>query len=250
MSLSPWPKVRRFAPTGPAGGEDAPGLGLEGCAEGSIADAILRLCHDRSGALLSAAGSGVTAPSPAVEDAELVRRVADRDADALATLYDRYSATLLGLARRVLRDTEEAEDVLQEVFVQVWRQASRYDGRRSSVSTWLVLITRSRAIDRLRTRQVKERTAEASRQENPASHTSPEGMGAVLSDERRRRLARVLGDLPEEQRQVIELAFYRGLTQTEIAEQVSIPLGTVKTRTLLAMKKLRAALQEEVDELL
>lgn len=199
---------------------------------------------------MSAAGSGVTASSPAVEDADLVRRVAERDADALATLYDRYSATLLGLARRVLRDTEEAEDVLQEVFVQVWRQAMRYDGRRSSVSTWLVLIARSRAIDRLRTRQVKERTAEASRQEDPSSHTSPEGIGAVLSDERRKRLASALGDLPEEQRQVIELAFFGGLTQTEIAERVSIPLGTVKTRTLLAMKKLRAALQEEIDELL
>lgn len=199
---------------------------------------------------MSAADPGVTSRTPPAEDAELVRRVAERDAGALATLYDRYSATLLGLARRVLHNTEEAEDVLQEVFVQVWRQAERYDARRSSVSTWLVLITRSRAIDRLRTRQVKERTAQASQQESPPGHTSPEGMSAVLTDERRRRLARALADLPSEQRQVIELAFYRGLTQTEIAERVSIPLGTVKTRTLLAMRKLRTALREEVEELL
>jgi RNA polymerase sigma-70 factor (ECF subfamily) len=199
---------------------------------------------------VSTANPGLSAAPASTEDAELVRRIADRDADALARLYDRHAPTLLGLARRVLYDTQEAEDVLQEVFLQVWRQAGRYDRLRSSVATWLVLITRSRSIDRLRTRQVRERTVEASRHQSPPTHTSPEGAGNVLSRERRRRLESALEGLPPEQRQVVELAFYRGLTQTEIAERVAIPLGTVKTRTLLAMRKLRAALRDELGELL
>ena len=111
-------------------------------------------------------------------------------------------------------------------------------------------ITRSRAIDRLRSRQVQMRTVTAAQQEKPTSHTSPTGVGDVLLHERRRRLGEELSKLPAEQRQVLELAFYSGSTQSEIAEQAGIPLGTVKTRTLLAMKKLRAALQEEIGELL
>lgn len=183
-------------------------------------------------------------------DADLVERIANADADALGTLYDRYSSLLLGLARRVLGSTSDAEEVLQEVFVQVWNQAGRYDRSRSSVSTWLVLITRSRAIDRLRSRNVVDRTLGDLKQEQKGKHTSPEGVRAVLWDERRRRLSSALADLPEEQREVLELAFYRGMTQSEIAASTTIPLGTVKTRTLLAMRKLRKALENEIRDLL
>jgi len=151
---------------------------------------------------------------------------------------------------RILSDRADVEEILQETFLQVWNQAARYDSRRSSVSTWLVLIARSRSIDRLRSRQVKLRTATAARQENPDMHTSPEGVGNVLMQERRRRLQEEMAKLPQEQRQVLELAFYGGMTQSEIAEQTRIPLGTVKTRTLLAMKKLKVALREEIGELL
>jgi len=186
----------------------------------------------------------------AEEDAELVRNIVARRSEALSRLYDKYSGMLLGLAHKILGERPDAEEVLQEAFLQVWNQAERYDRARSSVSTWLVLITRSRSIDRLRSRKVKERTLTAAQKERPRLHTSPEGVRDVLTLERGHRLKEELGKLPKEQRSVLEMAFYRGMTQSEIAEKTSIPLGTVKTRTLLAMKKLRKALQEEMDELL
>ncbi|MCP3956350.1 MAG: sigma-70 family RNA polymerase sigma factor [bacterium] len=191
-----------------------------------------------------------TPEPPPLDDSDLLRRIADHDQSALAELYDRYSGLLLALSRRVVGDSSDAEEILQEVFLQVWNQAGRYDGSRSSVSTWLVLITRSRSIDRLRSRQVKDRTLTALKQEKRDEHTSPVGVGSVLLDQRRQRLRRVMQALPTEQRQVLELAFFRGMTQSEIAGSTGIPLGTVKTRTLLAMKKLRRSLQPEIRELL
>lgn len=185
-----------------------------------------------------------------LDDAALVRRVADRRQEALAELYDRYSRLLLALTGRILGRVAEAEEVVQESFLQAWSQAGNYDPSRASVSTWLVLIARSRALDRLRSRRVSERTVESARAEAPPSHTSSEGPAAVLFRERRVRVGEELGKLPEEQRQVLDLAFFEGLTQREIAERTGIPLGTVKTRTLLAMQKLRTALRPEIRELL
>jgi RNA polymerase sigma-70 factor, ECF subfamily len=188
-------------------------------------------------------------PQGAHSDAVLLRGVVERHPEALAALYDRHAPALLALARRILDGSPDAEDVVQEVFVHVWNQAARYDPSRSSFSTWLMLITRSRAIDRLRNRKVVERTHEASHAV-PAEHASPEGAEAVLMRERRERVRREMESLPPEQRQVIEMAFYQGLTQSEIAAQADLPLGTVKTRTLLAMKKLRGALRAEIRQLL
>lgn len=185
----------------------------------------------------------------AEEDRELLHRIAAGDASALADLYDRFSGLLLALARRILGE-EEGEEILQEVFLQVWNQAGRYDASRSSVSTWLVLITRSRAIDRLRSRQVKDRTLQNLKLENPHQHTSPEGPSSVLWKQRRRRLRQEMLALPVEQQQILQLAFFQGMTQSEIANSTGIPLGTVKTRTLLAMKKLRKALAEDLRQLL
>ena len=190
------------------------------------------------------------ASMPGLDDPTLVRRIAARDQVALGELYDRFSSLLLALVRRILNNEAEAEEILQEVFLQVWNQAERYDRRRSSVSTWLVLIARSRAIDRLRSRQVKDRTLSHLQQENRHPHTSPEGPRSVLLRQRRQRQRREMQGLPDEQRQVLELAFFRGMTQSEIAASTGIPLGTVKTRTLLAMKKLRNALSNDLRELL
>jgi RNA polymerase sigma-70 factor (ECF subfamily) len=195
-------------------------------------------------------GSGVRpAAARSAEDVALVRRIAARDQAALAELYDRYGGLLLALASRVLGGQADAEEVVQETFIQVWNQARTYDPNRSSVSTWLVLVGRSRAIDRLRSRRAGERAGEAARRE-VTSHASPTGPADVLFRERRQRVRAELGALPAEQRQVLELAFYEGLTQSEISERTGIALGTVKTRTLLAMKKLRAALRAEIRELL
>ena len=183
-------------------------------------------------------------------DADLVARIAERDESALTTLYARFAGTLLALCTRILGQSGDAEEVVQETFIQVWRQAARYDPARSSVNGWLVLIARSRAIDRLRNRRVVERSALAADQEEPTPDTSPEGDRNVFFAERRARIRRALAALPGEQRAVIELAFFRGLTQSEIALRTGTPLGTVKTRTLLAMKKLRTALASDLRELL
>jgi RNA polymerase sigma-70 factor (ECF subfamily) len=185
-----------------------------------------------------------------MNDAALLRLIADRQPEALGALYNRYAPTLLALGKRILGGLSDAEEVLQDVFFHVWNNSTRYDAGRSSVSTWLILITRSRAIDRLRTRKVVERTHETAVQENPAGHASPEGLEAVFIQERRGRVRSELDKLPPEQRQVLEMAFYGGLSQSEIAARADLPLGTVKTRTLLAMKKLRGALRDEIRQLL
>src|SRR5882724_986178 len=197
---------------------------------------------------LTSSQSGLRSPQ---NDVALLRQIAERRPEALAELYDRQAPTLLGLARRILGNTADAEEVLQEVVLHVWnRGGAHYDPERSSVSTWLVLLTRSRAIDRLRNRRVVDRSHEVAHTENPVTHTSPEGDQNVLIHERRERIRQELARLPAEQREVLDLAFYNGLSQTEIADRTEIPLGTVKTRTLLAMKKLRNALRAEIRELL
>ncbi len=185
-----------------------------------------------------------------LDDRQLVRAIVQRRSEAVSELYARFSSMLLALAQRVLGDLSEAEEVLQETLLQVWRQADRYDPKRSSVSTWLVLIARSRAIDRLRSRRVKLKTLTAAQRENPVTHTSPVGVRHVFREEQRRRLQEELSYLSPEQRQVLEMAFYQGMTQSEIAKETGIPLGTVKTRTLLAMRKLRRALRSEMRDLL
>jgi RNA polymerase sigma-70 factor (ECF subfamily) len=189
-------------------------------------------------------------PPATLKDAALLRQVADRRPEALAELYDRFAPLLLPLARRILVSAGDAEEVLQETFIHVWNHAARYDPARSSVSTWLVLLARSRAIDRLRNRKVVERVHEAAHRDPIAGHTSPVAVEAVFIQERRERVRQELDKLPAEQRQVLEMAFYQGLTQSEIAAQANLPLGTVKTRTLLAMKKLRASLRPEIRQLL
>jgi RNA polymerase sigma-70 factor (ECF subfamily) len=189
-------------------------------------------------------------PLESMNDAALLRLVADRQPEALGILYNRYAPTLLALGKRILGSLADAEEVLQEVFLYVWNHAGRYDAGRSSVSTWLVLVARSRAIDRLRTRKVVERTHETAGQESPPEHASPEGAEAVFVRERREKVRGEMDKLPPEQKQVLEMAFYEGLSQSEIAAKADLPLGTVKTRTLLAMKKLRGALRDEVRQLL
>ncbi|MEM7048464.1 MAG: sigma-70 family RNA polymerase sigma factor [Acidobacteriota bacterium] len=183
-------------------------------------------------------------------DSDLMLQVASGREDALSELFDRYSGGLLSLATRIVGNVSDAEEVLQEVFLHAWSRAAGYDPARSSVTTWLALITRSRSIDRLRSRKVIDRTADAARQENRSAHESPQASRNVFLHQRRERIGAAMRHLPEEQRQVLELAYYSGMTQSEIAREANIPLGTVKTRTLLAMKKLRQALGAEIGELL
>jgi RNA polymerase sigma-70 factor, ECF subfamily len=190
-------------------------------------------------------------PLEGTDDLALVRRVVAREEAALAELYDRYASLLLAVIRRILFAGPDAEEVVQEAFLQVWLQADRYDPSRSSVSTWLVLIARSRALDRLRARHARDRAVAAAEAEpKPPADASSGGETHVLHAERRTRVREALGELPSEQREVLELAFFGGLSQTEISTRTGAPLGTVKTRALLGMKKLRQALREEVRELM
>ena len=189
-------------------------------------------------------------PSPTSDDLALIKRVVDRRQEALAELYDRYAPLLLAVTRRILDSPIDAEEVLQETFFQAWNQAERYDSGRSSISTWLVLIARSRALDRMRQRQSRERIASAAEAEPSAPDLAARGAENPLTQERRRRVQKALAALPVLQKEVLELAFFGGLSQTEIAERMRTPLGTVKTRALLAMKKLRRDLREEIRELM
>ena len=191
-----------------------------------------------------------TSPLESLTDGVLVRLVDDRRPEALEVLYARYAPSLLALSKRILGSLPDAEEVLQEIFLYIWNHPRRYDSARSSVATWLMLLARSRAIDRLRTRKVVERTHENSALGNPAPHASSDSLDTVFLEQRRERVQRELDRLPPEQRQVLEMAFYQGLSQSEIAAKADLPLGTVKTRTLLAMKKLRNALRDEIRQLL
>ena len=172
-------------------------------------------------------------------DIELIRRVTARDGKAVGELYDRHSRLLYGLILRILRDRGDAEEVLQEVFLQVWTRADTYDVRLGPPAAWLVRIARNRAIDRLRATNVRTRTAEGAPVPLPVE--SPEAHAE--STERQRQVARALEALPAEQRQLIEDAYFLGLTQSELAERFGLPLGTVKTRVRTAMMTLRGELR-------
>jgi RNA polymerase sigma-70 factor (ECF subfamily) len=182
----------------------------------------------------------------------LVQRVAAGDSGALAELYERYSPSLLSQIVSMLGDPDEAEDVLQEVFFQVWRQAGRYDPARASVLTWLSMVARSRAIDRYRGGRTRQRAHEAACRVDPqsaASASPPEGMRNVWLEEVRRHLVRELARIPSEQREVLGLLYFCGLTHTQAADRLRLPLGTVKTRALLGMRKLRQAFSSELGGL-
>ncbi len=155
----------------------------------------------------------------------------------MAALYDRYRLTLFGLLMRILNNREEAEDVLQEVFLQVWRRAADFDEQRGRPFTWLVTLTRSRAIDRLRQLNSRERLVSSETEVLAFSVLDP--AQDAFRSEQRDIVAAALAELSEEQRHALTLAYFEGLTQSEIAARLSSPLGTVKTRMRSGMIKLR-----------
>jgi RNA polymerase sigma-70 factor, ECF subfamily len=181
-------------------------------------------------------------------DGELIRRAAAGDELAIAALYDRYGPVVYAVAFRIVGQRADADEVVVESFAQAWRDASRFEAARGSVAGWLTMIARSRALDLVRARARRERitaTAAADRPETPL------GMGAWRTDparavdhaERRARVREALDSLSPPQRQAIELAYFEGLSQSEIAERLQEPLGTIKTRVRLAMQKLRESLR-------
>lgn len=185
--------------------------------------------------------------APADDENELVLRIAAGQRDALGAFYDRTSSMALGLLIRILGDPTEAEETLQDVFLQVWRDASRYRAERSSARGWLMMMARSRALDRLRSAAVRRRTRTELARQGVAVAIAPLGAARIEHRERRQKVTSALGHLPREQREAIELAFYQGMTHTQIAEHLGTPLGTIKSRVLLGMKKLRELLADERD---
>lgn len=183
-------------------------------------------------------------PEPAQNnDVELLKAIAaDDDAAeaALRQLYDRYRAILFGLLMRILNNREEAEDVLQELFLQVWRRAADFDENRGRPFTWLVTMARSRGIDRLRALASRERVAQEGARDE-AEAVSDAATDAFRS-EQRGIVNNALAQLPDEQKRPLMLAYFDGLTQSEIASHLGAPLGTVKTRMRTGMMKLRELL--------
>jgi len=173
-------------------------------------------------------------------DVNLLRAVARGDESALAAVYDRYRLILFSVILRILTDRAEAEDVLQEVFLQVWRRAGDFDEARGRAFTWLVTIARSRALDRLRSGRSRARRAEEAVHES-VDETSDASLDALKS-EAAAIVRKALGELTDEQRKVLFLAYFEGLTQTEIAARLGDPLGTVKTRMRSGLIKLRELL--------
>ena len=191
--------------------------------------------------------SQAAAASP-LADSDLIAQAAGGDERAIATLYDRYGSVLYAVAYRIVGQRADAEEVVIEAFAQAWREAPRFESERGSVAGWLTMIARSRALDTVRARSRRDRlTASAAADRMGVSPAMGEWRadpaGAVDHAERRTKVREALEMLSPPQRQAIELAYFEGLSQSEIAERLQEPLGTVKTRVRLAMQKLRESLR-------
>ena len=194
--------------------------------------------------------AGVKAGSPS--DLELMQGVQRQDPEALSQLYDRYHGILKALVLRVVHNEAEADDLLQEIFMEIWSQAKNFSAQRGKPLGWMVTLARRRAIDGLRKKQAYTRAEERLQKETEQQpeawiHNSTEE--EILDGDRRVLIRRVIGMLPPPQQQAIELAFFRGMSQREIAANTNTPLGTVKTRLELGLKKIYDGLKELRDEL-
>ncbi|MEP6688252.1 MAG: sigma-70 family RNA polymerase sigma factor [Gemmatimonadales bacterium] len=187
------------------------------------------------------------ARSPSV-DGDLVAGAARGDEQAIGQLYDRYGAVLYAVAYRIVGQRADAEEVVLEAFAQAWREAGRFEAGRGSVAGWLTMIARSRGLDLVRARGRRDRITASAAAERPntspgMSEFRPDPGKALDHDERRSQVQQALATLSPPQRQAIELAYFEGLSQSEIAERLQEPLGTVKTRVRLGMHKLRECLR-------
>lgn len=183
------------------------------------------------------------------EERDLMVRVAHKDSDALADLYDQYSTLVFSLVMRIIKEPSEAEDLLQEIFLQVWEKASTFDSRKGNLYAWIVTLARNRTIDRIRrnrgarTRQQKLSEERMATLPNTSGETPLE---AVVGFERAQLVRDALEQIPEEQREVLLLAYFSGFSQSEIATHLTLPLGTVKTRTRQGMIKLQTILRKQM----
>jgi len=186
------------------------------------------------------------AMNTSVETSSLLPAVAHGDLTAFEQLYDRHSSALYALLLRILANPDDAQEVLQETFVKAWTNAKMFDAVRGSDVAWLISIARSRGIDRLRSRRIRgDREDEAGRELSSSFGFVEKRTGAddAIQSEERRAVRSALAELPEAQRTALSLAYFEGLSQSEISEKLGEPLGTIKTRMQLGMKKLRESLK-------
>ncbi len=182
-------------------------------------------------------------------EAELLARIKVGDHRALAELYDLYGSIVYSFAVRILRDTATAESVVQEVFLTVWRKAEQFQPERGSFCTWLLTVTRNKAIDAARSSSKRE-SRYVSVSLEPAVYEAPvtsDPLSSAIQSEQREVIRRALGEIPDEQKLPIYLSFYGDLSHQEISEKLAVPLGTVKTRIRLGLEKLRLALRQRPE---
>jgi RNA polymerase sigma factor (sigma-70 family) len=186
----------------------------------------------------------VTADLSEARDRELVQRIGRGDEEAFRGLFGRYAPSAMALARRVARQPFLAEEIVQEAFLAVWRNPSGYDQQRGSVRAWLMGMVHHRAVDAVRREESQRRRVEESMVSDPLVSPDPADDVADRVDlpEERKAVRAALDGLPAEQREVIELMYFGGLSQSTISERLGLPLGTVKSRTLLGMRRLRGAI--------
>ena len=171
-------------------------------------------------------------------DEDLISLVESADAEAFATLYDRHSRAAFALAYRMMGERQASEDLTQDAFLKVWRSASSYRAERGSVRTWILSIVHNRGIDQIRSQASRRRTQEKVEASAPRSQPS-EAFAETLRNSQRDQVREALNTLPSEQLKILELAYFSGYTHVEIAELLRLPLGTVKGRMRLGLKKIR-----------
>jgi RNA polymerase sigma-70 factor, ECF subfamily len=178
-------------------------------------------------------------------DADLIHLLRGGQGDALGILYDRYGGLVYTVAFKVLNRTDEAEDLTQEVFLNFWKQ-ERFDPNRAGLSTYLCVMTRSRAINKLRSRSSQQRMSDRLQQATPAEFSAPTPLEQASLSEQQQTVRQALSQLSDKQRQVLELNYYQGLSQSEVAQRLELPLGTVKTHARQGLIKLRQILGDAV----
>ncbi len=185
------------------------------------------------------------------EELDLMRRIKAKEADALSQLYDTYNRLLFGMILSIVKSKPEAEDILQEVFIKIWQKADSFREGRGNVFSWIVTLTRNLAIDRIRSKGYKTQQKASGNVDDPAiilegDHYDP--LETTIFSERAEIVKKALHEIPEKQSKVLEIAYYRGMTQSEISDNFDIPLGTVKTRMRQGMLKLKDILEAHIQK--
>lgn len=183
-------------------------------------------------------------------EVELMQRIKAKDAEALGQLYDLYNRLLYSVILSIVKTKPEAEDVLQEVFINIWQKANMFNENRGNVFSWVVALTRNSAIDRIRSKGYKTQLKASENIENPAINLEGDyydPLETTIFSDRAELVKDALAKLPDLQQQVLQIAYYKGLTQTEISDHLDVPLGTVKTRMRLGMIKLKELLETHIQ---